>query len=98
MPLLYFFREPEKEKAQYEKNFEKIALSNHNKFVFVKLTLNSELERSDAKLLGVKATDLPAIRLVDVERGLIFKYPGEVKHSSFKKLTKFLIEYDDDKL
>lgn len=66
--------------------------------MFAKFTLDSEIERETAKLVGVRSTDLPTVRLIDGERIMKFKYPGDVSHLTTKKLTKFLIEFDDDKL
>lgn len=56
------------------------------------------MEREVAKLVGVKSSDLPAIRIVDGERMMKFKYPGDVSKMSEKQLLKFLIAFDDDKL
>jgi hypothetical protein len=41
---------------------------------------------------------LPTIRIVDGERIMKFKYPGDVSKMSEKQLLKFLIAFDDDKI
>jgi protein disulfide-isomerase A1 len=68
-----------------------VAFKNHEEFVFIKFTFDSELERETAKLLGIKSTDLPTVRIIDGERFLKFKYPGDVSKMTEKKLLKFLI-------
>lgn len=99
LPQIYLFRIPDPEqKMPYEENFEKVANKNHEEFVFSKFTLDSEIEREVAKLIGVKQQDLPTIRIVDGERMMKFKYPGDVSKMSEKQLLKFLIAFDDDKL
>jgi len=37
------------------------------------------MERGAAQYIGVRATDLPAIFILDGERGLKFKYSGDVR-------------------